>query len=301
MTGGLRPLVTIGIPTFNRIGTLPRAVGSALRQTYGTIEVVISDNASTDGTGAYAAALAAADDRVRYLRLERNMGALANFEHALRAARGEYFMWLGDDDWIDLDYLERCVPFLQDDPSLQLVAGRAHYYAGDVQVLLGEVLDLLQPEPWKRALGYYRGVRLNGVIYGLGRTDSLRELLPLRHSFGRDWMMCASLAYRGRVRTLTTTRVHRTVGGMSSDPNLLGQVGLGAVAARLPYTSMLAGVFTEVVRAPAYAGLAMPRRLALASGCCWLCLIRVSRIKLGTYRDALRRRPSRPAPSRSSS
>ena len=62
------PLVSVGIPTFNRLIMLRRAVDSALSQDYPNLEVVISDNASTDGTQAWCEQLARRDSRVRYVR-----------------------------------------------------------------------------------------------------------------------------------------------------------------------------------------------------------------------------------------
>lgn len=290
MSEEVRPqLVTIGIPTFNRVHDLRRAVESALGQDYSAIEIVISDNASTDGTGTFCSELAATNERVRYVRLERNLGALGNFDATLRCARGAYFMWLGDDDWIDPDYVSDCVAALDADASFQLVAGNARYYAGGELVLTGEVLNLLQPDPWDRVVEYYRRVRLNGVIYGVARTSVLAELLPLRHSFGRDWLMSAALASRGGIQTLTTTQLHRTVGGMSSNPDLVGQVGLGTMGARFPYGSMFANVCTDVVVNPMFDGIRWRRRIPLALICGLIFSRTALRTKLGAYRQFIRR------------
>lgn len=278
-----KPLMTIGIPTFNRAGPLHRAVKSALSQDYRPLEIVISDNASGDGTQAYCAILARQHDEVRYVRMERNIGALGNFESALRSARGEYFMWLGDDDWIDMNYVSECVEQLEGNPFLQLVAGRAQYYAEETLVLVGEMLEILHQRPWDRVVAYYREVRLNGVIYGVARTEVLLQLLPLKHSFGRDWMMSASLACAGGIRTLTSTSLHRTVGGMSSDPDLIGQVGLGSVAARLPYSGMLVNVCADILFGSMYSTVGK-RRLSLACVSGLLCLQRNLRVKAGAYR-----------------
>lgn len=282
------PLVTIGIPTFNRLAPLRRAVESALSQHYAPLEVVIFDNASVDGTQAYCMNLVKQDDRVRYYQQLRNVGAVANFDSALRAAQGAYFMWLGDDDWIDPNYVSTCVSLLEDDHFVQLVAGQAHYYVGTERVLVGEVLNVTEPEPWIRVANYYRQVRLNGVIYGVARTAVLLELLPLKHTFGRDWIMAASLACKGGIRTLTDTTLHRTVGGMSSDPDLLGQVGLATVAARLPYSNMLANVCSEVIVGSMFSGLKRGRRISLAAVAGSIVLHHIVRVKVGAYRRVLK-------------
>lgn len=102
------PLVTIGIPTHNRVGdTLPKTLECALRQTYPNLEIVVSDNASTDATESYMSEIE--DPRVRYIRHPRNIGGNQNFNHCLEVARGTYFQLLHDDDLIDDDFVMVCM------------------------------------------------------------------------------------------------------------------------------------------------------------------------------------------------
>src|SRR5665647_1226326 len=93
-------LATIAIPTFNRAELLKRAIASARAQDYPSVEILIVDNASEDATQEICQALAAEDPRIRYMRQPRNVGPTRNFETGLENARGHYFMWLADDDWI---------------------------------------------------------------------------------------------------------------------------------------------------------------------------------------------------------
>lgn len=90
------PLFSICIPTFNRREMLCQAIRSAINQTYDNIEVVISDNASDDGTSEAVRALA--DPRIRYFRNDTNIGGAGNWERCVHLARGQFFSWLQDDD-----------------------------------------------------------------------------------------------------------------------------------------------------------------------------------------------------------
>jgi glycosyltransferase involved in cell wall biosynthesis len=102
------PKVTIAIPTFNRADRhLRRAIGCALAQTYADIEVLVSDNCSSDNTAEVVAGIE--DPRLRYVRHEKNIGANNNFNSCVREARGEYFLLLHDDDLIDPDFVDVCV------------------------------------------------------------------------------------------------------------------------------------------------------------------------------------------------
>jgi glycosyltransferase involved in cell wall biosynthesis len=100
-------LVTIAIPTRNRVEYLRQAVKSALAQTYVNIEVVISDNGSEDGTREYLQSLS--DERLRVLWQVQDIGMVANWNACLAAARGEFFLLLSDDDFLESQALERLV------------------------------------------------------------------------------------------------------------------------------------------------------------------------------------------------
>jgi glycosyltransferase involved in cell wall biosynthesis len=103
---------------------LEDAVRSALAQDYGRLELVISDNASDDGTEEICRQLARSDTRVHYHRQSQNIGLVPNFNAVLQLAGGTYLKWMGDDDWLTPSYVTRCVELLDDDPALILVTTR---------------------------------------------------------------------------------------------------------------------------------------------------------------------------------
>lgn len=101
------PRLSIGMPVFNGEAYVREAIESLLSQTVGDFELVISDNASTDGTPAICQAYAAQDSRVRYIRQANNLGAAANFWFVLHAAQlGDYFMWAACDDTWSANWVE---------------------------------------------------------------------------------------------------------------------------------------------------------------------------------------------------
>lgn len=118
---GAAPPVSIGLPVRNGERYLAGAVRSVLAQSDDRLELVVSDNASSDGTEEICRELAGSDPRVRYHRQAGDLGLIGNFEAVLHLARGTYFKWLGDDDWIEPTYVARCLEVLEDDESLILV------------------------------------------------------------------------------------------------------------------------------------------------------------------------------------
>lgn len=102
------PLVTIAIPTYNRAGIyLPQALASAVGQTYQNLEIIVSDNCSTDDTCRLMSGQT--DPRIRYYRHQKPLVPNDNFNFCLRQARGKYFLLLLDDELIDPTFVEICI------------------------------------------------------------------------------------------------------------------------------------------------------------------------------------------------
>ncbi|MFL6652191.1 MAG: glycosyltransferase family 2 protein [Sulfurifustaceae bacterium] len=193
------PSVTIAIPTYNRAGTYLRpCLEGALRQTYANIEIVVSDNGSTDETGAVVARFN--DPRIRYFRQPRNIGPNENFNFCLRRGRGDYFLLLLDDEQIDPDFVEIC---------MHAAEGRT-----DVALIRTGV----------------RAINANGLVIGEmlnnARSRSLADLFL-------DWFASRTALYL--CSTLFNRTALLDVGGFRSRHNLFQDVvALVRVAARGP-------------------------------------------------------------------
>jgi glycosyltransferase involved in cell wall biosynthesis len=102
-------LVSICIPTFNGQDYLKEALESASAQTYGSIEIVVVDDCSNDGTLDIANDHARLDPRVRISRNEVNQGLVGNWNRCVLQARGEWLKFLFQDDLLDPGCLEAMV------------------------------------------------------------------------------------------------------------------------------------------------------------------------------------------------
>lgn len=110
------PLVTIAIPTYNRVEYLKQALASAQAQTYPNLEIIVSDNASSDGTQAFMERVT--DKRVRYTRQLDNLGMIANWNDCLNQASGKYFLLLSDDDLLEREAILYLTQHLEIDENL---------------------------------------------------------------------------------------------------------------------------------------------------------------------------------------
>src|SRR3954452_3779652 len=114
------PLVTFGVPVRNEGRHLRSALDSLLGQDHRDLEVIVSDNASTDDTGDIAREYAKRDARVRYVRHAQPLEALDNFWAPLGLARGEYFAWAAGHDLWDPAFARRTSETLEAHPDAAL-------------------------------------------------------------------------------------------------------------------------------------------------------------------------------------
>jgi glycosyltransferase involved in cell wall biosynthesis len=183
----IRPRVTVGLPVYNSADTIEQALEGLRKQTYSHFTLLISDNASTDGTSEILKTWAARDDRVVLHRQEANIGHTQNFRYVLDQADTEYFTWHASDDWVGPDYLEELVRAITQDPRCAFVAPRIVHVRAD-----GSPVDEI-PVPTvaveSRAARIRDSLRQSWGhrIYGLFRTEDLRRAKSLAEDFGYVW------------------------------------------------------------------------------------------------------------------
>ena len=216
------PKVSLGIPVYNGERYLEEALESLLAQSFEDLEIVISDNASTDATEEICRTFARNDDRIRYWRSDRNRGVLHNFNEVFRRSQGQYFKWAASDDVCGRDYLLHAVQKLDEDPSVVLVWAktvgideqgarvRLPYEVSD----LNSPSSVYSPDPVVRLSRLLRNIWwVDGPFYGVIRADALARTRWLHppHPSG-DEILLAELSLNGRFyeipEELFFTRVH---------------------------------------------------------------------------------------------
>jgi glycosyltransferase involved in cell wall biosynthesis len=258
-------LVTIGIPTYNRSRFLIHALTSAVEQDWPELEVIVSDNASSDDTRAVCEPFLARYPFVRYTRHVSNIGAFRNFASVRERARGEYFMWLSDDDWLDRNYLPRCVELLARSPEHVLVAGVAEYTREDGTTFRADAVTLEADDPTARVLAYYRAVADNGTFYGLARAADWRRIAD-RNTLGADWLMLAAASFLGKIRTVPETAIHRRlIWNPKRMKDIAAAVSVSLDSASQFYFGIGLRAALDVWRSPVYQSLGLVARGELAA------------------------------------
>lgn len=197
-----RPLVSICLPVRNGEEFLAETAKSVLAQDHERLELVISDNASEDGTEEICRGLARSDRRVHYHRQPRDIGLLNNFTEVRRLAKGEFFKWIGDDDWLAPAYLSRCLAAFTEDPQLVLVTTQQRYVSADgmSRTLPYHQTELRSPQPDVRFAEMLRLLNeshlLLDPLYGLMRLGVARRV-PRRNMLREDETFAAAMALAG--------------------------------------------------------------------------------------------------------
>jgi glycosyltransferase involved in cell wall biosynthesis len=209
------PLVSVGVPTYNRVKSLERAIDSILAQTYQNLEIVISDNASTDQTEGFVNTLMKNEPRIRYYRQAKNFGLARNFEYVLQQATGKYFIFLADDDTFEPETIEKYVAFMEANPDYSLVSGDFDLVE-DGNVIFRELaVDYKGSIPILRTLKFYAEVTLGSIFHGLMRREQ-GQRIPFYSTLGAAWHFVASLVYQGKVKRLDFVGYNKTGGGVSA-------------------------------------------------------------------------------------
>jgi glycosyltransferase involved in cell wall biosynthesis len=194
------PRVSIGVPVYNGARFLTATLESLVGQTYEDIEIVISDNGSTDETEQICRHFTARDARVRYIRHDANRGSALNWNSLVRETSGQYFKWAAHDDLLAPTFVERCVDVLdRSSERVCLVYPRTRIIDenGDAVRDYDDGLDLRDEAPHDRLRQLVRNMILCNVQYGLIRRSAL-ERTRLMGSFpSSDYVLMAELALLG--------------------------------------------------------------------------------------------------------
>jgi len=192
------PTVSIGLPVYNGERYLAESLEALLAQTYTDFELVLSDNASTDGTEAICREFAARDDRIRYVRQPVNIGAGPNHNFVFDVSRGRFFKWASHDDLYAPELVEKCMQALEEHPEMVL----AHSW----DAFIDENGDVIRPVPYiLDTANRSASARLKSLLYvsggndcyGVVRRDAFAAVGGHKSYHNADRVFVAALALQG--------------------------------------------------------------------------------------------------------
>ncbi len=174
-----KPLVSIGLATYNREHYISEVIDCWLAQTFKDFELIISDDASSDGTQKICEEYAKKDERIKYIRQKKNLNQPLCFKFVLEQASGKYFAWAQDDDLYDKHFLEDCVKAMEKDPSLIMAFAHMVYIDKNRTVIRKFVPEQYFPgqhdlyERLKTFLLFPLGSGSNQLLCGLWKREAI--------------------------------------------------------------------------------------------------------------------------------
>ena len=224
-------LVTIGVPVYNAEATIRSVLVSLVKQSYSNIEILISDNCSTDRTIDICKEFQSVDPRISIYQQEENVGLLRNFSFLLDKAKGQFFMWTAADDLRSDNFVAVNLQNLVKNPSL-VASTSPHLHENQILTPDQLVTFSLTGSIKKRLKTFFRFAGAShSIYYALFRTEVIRGcpiVYHVKNFWAQDWAVCLYLLIVGPVgRTLEGLTIFGTK-GVSAQPDARTLLGISS-------------------------------------------------------------------------
>jgi len=193
------PLVSVGLPVFNGEMGLAMALNALLKQDYINLEIIISDNGSTDRTPEICEEFLKKDKRIKYYRSSENRGSNWNFNKVFDLSSGKYFMWAAHDDLRELSFVRACVEKLEQFPEAVLCHTHTEMYIENRKERLcvahlnsfDGVTGLV--ERYRETLKHFPAI----AIYGVYRSSAVKKTHMIQPIIASDLAFIQELSIYG--------------------------------------------------------------------------------------------------------
>jgi glycosyltransferase involved in cell wall biosynthesis len=201
------PLVSVGLPCYNRPEMLKRAIECITNQTYQNLEIIISNDASSNPlVKPMLDGYAAKDSRIWIYHQPTDLGCYGNYYFVLQQATGKYFMYIQDDDWWELDAIELMVSDMEAHPEQACSIGAVEYIE-------------VSGESWRQfnlkyqsIISFILGERIAFLWMALWRLDILKQFdYTPANIYGKDIIIVAEAILTYPFGTIDKLLYHKTI------------------------------------------------------------------------------------------
>jgi glycosyltransferase involved in cell wall biosynthesis len=250
--------LSIGLPVYNGEKFLQSRLDGILSQTFSDFDLVISDNASTDSTADICKEYALKDNRISYIRQEKNIGPFNNFKFILDKAHNEYFVFAAVDDLWKPTFLEKNIKVLDSDDDVVGSISKCTRYGTYIEDFSIFPEDSFFIQFYKKIRGYFRKYgsvsatgsydkrirsflkNLSGQnIYAIFRTNHFKNVFPIEHNIAFDPITILKILKFGEIHLVDEELLCFYSGGFSSEgmKNLLSDIKIGKFGIFFPTTT----------------------------------------------------------------
>lgn len=213
------PLVSIGIPTYNRPQELQKAIEALINQSYKNLEIIISDNCSPNLlVEELCREYSKKDTRIKYYRQDENIGMARNGEFVLNKASGQYYIWCMDDDWLSNNFIQDSVDFLLKNPDYSIVFGNMNFYNLEYSLIRKCPQISFDNEYFQdRMLEYCKSAISSSLSFGLTKTVLMQEAYTTKMRLPEDWIFMIKTLFFGKGKYLPKISYNALNNGSSKD------------------------------------------------------------------------------------
>lgn len=262
----MTPALSFGLPVYDGEKYLTVALESVQHQDVEDIEIVISDNGSTDGTEEICREAARTDPRIRYLRSPVNRGGARNYMRVARPATSPFFSWMAADDIKLPTFASSCLAALADDGDAVLAYPRTQLIDAEGRVfedLNDESLGLDAGSPHLRVRNLLRS-QASHVKYGVLRMSALRRTRGVLSMVGDDMVLLVELLCQGTAVLVEDRSFWQRRHGEQFSAQAAGQVRWHAPSGSVRFAFPQTRLNLELYRAVAVSSLPVDEKVR-----CW--------------------------------
>jgi glycosyltransferase involved in cell wall biosynthesis len=216
------PLVTIGCAVYNGEATLRRALAAVVGQDYSNLEILLTDDCSTDGSRQIYEEFASTDPRIKIHRNPKNVGITETFNRLIREATGKYFMLADQDDIRDTSFVRKAVAALEADEDAVLCHSHTGVFMGDPNDVKYLITLHGVDGVSSRVLRYYNFLKYfaDTAVYGLFRSEVLKSTTLFRRDLGSANALLFESLLRGKFIQIPEVLYFYSARGVKNRPDI---------------------------------------------------------------------------------
>lgn len=245
-----KKLISIGLPIYNAEIHIERNINSLLKQSYKNIEIIISNNASTDATHKICKKFMKKDKRIRYFLQKKNMGFTYNYQYVLMRSKGAFFMWTCASDLLSRNFIMINKNFL--DANTDFVASSCpSFVASQMKKKLRNPGDscLKDGRPETRIIKFLTGWHKNRRFYSLFRSQHLKNNLidySIMKYPGSDWLLIVKLLKKWKFNLCKQGYIQTDDGGCSTTSDIFSENPKKLIYSFFPFFSLSKDIMQEL-------------------------------------------------------
>ncbi len=199
----MTPRVSIGLPVYNGERYLAEALDSILAQDFGDFELIVSDNASSDGTRDICETYARRDPRITYSRLAENLGAAPNYNRVFHMSTGDFFKWAAHDDRLHPAFLGRCLDAFQEFETLPGVIYPKTEFIDEGGLRIGPDVSRMYTNSDYSCVRAFQAIQGMGAVasavFGVFHRKTLEKTRLIGNFYPSDRVLLLETALLGKV------------------------------------------------------------------------------------------------------